>query len=109
MSVDILSKDLMLLDELKQYRAIKPLTNLLPKLSAYEKPPKVEKKKAKKCKRFVKALAFLINKYDQAVIEAVDTVNIATKLGPFLAKKTKASKYAAGALQRVIAADPHNK
>ena len=64
MSAATLSRDLMILDELYTYRAVRPLSNLLPKLSAYEKPPKVEKHKAKKYKRYVKALAYLVNKYD---------------------------------------------
>jgi hypothetical protein len=109
MTVATMSKDLMILDELFSFRAVKPLTNLLPKLHTYPKPPKIKKKNAKKLKRFVKALAYLCNKYEQAIVEIIDTVNIALKVGPFLSKACKADKHAAQLLKHVVKKDDHNR
>jgi hypothetical protein len=100
---------LIILDELFSYRAVKPLTNLLPKLNTYEEAPKMSSKAAKKGKRVVKALAFLCKKYEEAVVEIVDTVNITLKVAPFLAKSTKADKHAAKLLKRVCKTDDHNR
>jgi hypothetical protein len=109
-AVSELSRDLMILDEIFSHRAVKPLTNLLPKLSSYENPPFIDEHlKPKKFKRFIKALAFLLKKYEDGVVAAVNTVNIATKLAPFLAKQYKTAKYAAKCLKKVGKRDQHNK
>jgi len=76
-----------LLDEVFGSRCIKSLHNLLPKLSSYPDPLRIDKKDvAARYMRYIKSLAYIMKKYkDEAAQVAVDeTINFAEKIAPFL-------------------------
>lgn len=104
--VDILAADTPLLDTVFGAKAVKPLASLLPKLSSYTNPPNVPHEAQLQGVRLLTALWCLLEKYPEAVIEAIDTVNIAQKLAPFL--NTELSKAASACLKLVCLKDAHN-
>jgi len=98
-----------ILDELFAYRAAKPLLSLLPKISEYPHPPHLIGKLLPLHRVYLETLHRLMEKYEDAIVQAIDTVNPATKLAPFLAAKGKASKDALGCLELICARDTFNK
>lgn len=108
-SVIILSKNIHILDEVFGTHCIKSLARLLPKLSSYKNPPNIDSSELPMYQRCIKSLRFLIDKYEQAVNEAIDTVNISQKLGPFLAESSGVCEDAAHLLKKIISKCSHNK
>jgi len=107
-SVSILSKNLEILDEVFSYKAVKPLLRLLPKLNTYKEPPKLDSSKLGHHQRYLKAIHFLTSKYPEAITEAIDTVNVAQKLGPFLSDESGVGKETASTLKVICQKDTHN-
>ncbi|CAG9316912.1 unnamed protein product [Blepharisma stoltei] len=108
-SVTLLSSNLPILDEVFGIRAIKPLIRLLPKLNTYENPPHISPQKLPFYQQYVKAINFLIEKYEDAESEAIDTPNISQKLGPFLSEESGVSKETSQILRKICIKDAHNK
>lgn len=98
-----------ILDELFTFRAAKPLLSLLPKITDYPHPPYLIGKLLPLHRLYLETLHRLMEKYDEAITQAVDTVNPATKLAPFLAAKGKASKDAVNCLELICQRDLFNK
>ena len=81
-----------ILDEVFGPRCIKSLHNLLPKLTDYVDPLRIESKDiGSKYMKYIKSLAYIIKKYkDEAAQVAVDeTINFAEKLAPFINPETQ--------------------
>ena len=108
-SVVILSQNINILDEVFGIKCIKPLARLLPKLSAYSDPPNLEKKYHPLYQRCIHSLKFLLEKYPSGVHEAIDTVNISQKLGPFLTESSGVSEETAHVLRHICGKCQHNK
>jgi hypothetical protein len=109
-SVLILSHNIKILDEVFATRCIKPISRLLPKLSAYNDPPRVDPACLETCQRCIRALRFLVDKYDvQALTEAIDTVNISQKLAPFLSSTCGVEDDIVHLLNKVCSRCTHNK
>ena len=86
-----LSDKMDLLEEVFEARSVKSLHNLLPKLSSYDDPLKIDNKDiAAKYMRYIKSLAHIIKKYkEEAVQVAIDeTINFSEKLAPFINPET---------------------
>jgi hypothetical protein len=85
-----LSDKMDLLDEVFGPRCVKALHNLLPKLSDYLDPLRIENKDVARYMRYIKSLAYIMKKYkDEAAQVAVDdTINFAEKLAPFINPET---------------------
>lgn len=101
-----------LLDEIFGPSAVKPLHNLLPKLSDYIDPLKIDNKDiGQKYMRYVKSLAFIIKKYkdDAAQVARDDTINFSEKLAPFLNPETQLQKETVLCLTEVCRIDPYNR
>ena len=106
-----LSDKMDLLDEVFGPRSVKALHNLLPKLSDYVDPLRIENKDiASKYMKYVKSLAYIIKKYkDEAAQVAIDdTINFAEKLAPFLNPETQLQKETVLCLREVCNIDPYN-
>jgi hypothetical protein len=108
-SVVILSQSIKILDEVYNVSSVKPLARLLPKLSKYENPPKIDLNHLALYQRCISALQFLLNKYPKAIDEAIDTVNIAQKLGPFLDDEGGVVEETINVLSLVCKKDEHNR
>jgi hypothetical protein len=104
--VDILSTETSLLDLVFGAKAVKPLASLLPKLSSYPNPPEVPPHAKLQGVRLIPAICCLLEKYPDAVVEAIDSVNIAQKLAPYL--NTDVAAQASSCLVRICKQDPHN-
>jgi hypothetical protein len=64
-----LSDKMDLLDEVFGPRSVKALHNLLPKLTDYDDPLKIENIKiAQKYMRYIKSLAYIIKKYKEEAV-----------------------------------------
>ena len=98
-----------ILDELFKFRAAKPLLSLLPKITEYPHPPLLIGKLLPLHRVYLETLHRLMEKYEDAITQAIDTVNPATKLAPFLSAKGKASKDAVECLELLCSRDPFNK
>lgn len=82
-----LSDKMDLLDEVFGARSVKSLHNLLPKISDYADPLRIDHKDiSTKYMRYIKSLAYIMKKYkDEAAQVAVDeTINFSEKVAPFL-------------------------
>lgn len=82
-----LSDKVDILDEIFGPTAVKSLHNLLPKLSDYSDPLKIEVKDiAHRYMKYIKSLAFIIKKYKESAAQVAkdQTINFAEKLAPFL-------------------------
>ena len=108
-SVIILSQNITILDEIYGVSCVKPLSRLLPKLSSYSDPPNIDNTKLPEYQRCIQSLKFLLEKYSEAVEEAIDTVNIAQKIGPFLADNSGVADEAAHILKIICGKCSHNK
>lgn len=108
-SVAILCQNLQILDEVFVTKAIKPLARLLPKLNTYQNPPQISIKNLPMYQHFVKAIHYLIEKYPGAENEAIDTVNVAQKLGPFLDEESGVSRETSEILRKICGKDQHNR
>lgn len=108
-SVVILSQNISILDEVYGIASVKPLARLLPKLSTYEHPPKINLDNIQLYQRCILALEFLLKKYSKAIDEAIDTVNIAQKLGPFLDDEGGVVQEAINVLGLICGKDDHNR
>mmetsp|Transcript_38414 Transcript_38414/g.36776 ORF Transcript_38414/g.36776 Transcript_38414/m.36776 type:complete len:162 (+) Transcript_38414:1057-1542(+) len=108
-----LSDKMDLLDEVFGSRCIKSLHTLLPKLSSYPDPLRIDKKEiGKKYMRYVKSLAYIMKKYkekDEGAQVAVDeTINFSEKIAPFINPDTQLQKEALLCLKEVCQIDPYN-
>lgn len=105
-----LSDKLGLLEEVFGPRAIKALHNLLPKLSEYADPLKIEAATAQKLGRYVKSIAYVMKTYkDEAAQVAVDqTINFSEKLAPFINPETGMQKETILCLREVCSIDQYN-
>lgn len=105
-----LSDKLGLLEEVFGPRAIKALHNLLPKLSEYPNPLKIEPALAQKLGRYVKSIAYIMKTYkDEAAQVAVDqTINFSEKLAPFLNPETGMQYETVLCLREVCSIDQYN-
>ena len=86
-----LSDKVEILDEIFGPSAVKSLHNLLPKLSDYHDPLRIENKDiASKYMKYIKSLAYIIQKYkeDAAQVAKDETINFSEKLAPFLNPET---------------------
>ncbi len=86
-----ISDKMELMDEVFGPRAVKALHNLLPKLSDYADPLRIDNRDiGSKYMRYIKSLAYIMKKYkDEAAQVAVDdTINFSEKLAPFLNPET---------------------
>lgn len=108
-SVVILSQNIKILDEVYGVNSVKPLARLLPKLSSYDSPPKINLENLQLYQRCILALQFLLNKYPKAIDEAIDTVNIAQKLGPFLDDEGGVVEETINVLTLICKKDDHNR
>jgi HEAT repeat len=108
-SVIILSQNINILDEVFAIKCIKPLARLLPKLSSYADPPRLDTSNLNMHQRCIKALRFLIEKYERGVHESIDTVNISQKLGPFLSDHSGVSDDTIAILKIICSKCSHNK
>lgn len=108
-SVVILSQNISILDEVYGINCIKPLARLLPKLSSYSNPPDLDQLNLELHKRCIQSLEYLLEKYPKGVDEAIDTVNISQKLGPFLAESSGVSEQTAKVLKMICGKCQHNK
>ena len=108
-SVVILSQNISILDEVYGITSVKPLARLLPKLSTYKNPPRIDLTDLQLYQRCILALKFLLNKYNKAVDEAIDTVNIAQKLGPFLDDEAGVVEETLDILTLICSKDDHNR
>ena len=57
----------------------------------------------------IHSLKFLLEKYPSGVHEAIDTVNISQKLGPFLTESSGVSEETAHVLRHICGKCQHNK
>lgn len=105
----ILSYDITILDEIYAYNAVKPLASLLPKFNTYMNPPRIPEEGLIAYQRYISALAFLVEKYSEAVIQAIDTVNILEKVCPFVQLYTGVSKEAITIVRKICDHDEHNR
>jgi hypothetical protein len=106
-----LSDKMDLLDEVFGPRSVKALHNLLPKLSDYADPFKIDAETiVSKYSRYVKSLAYIISTYkEEAAQVAVDqTINFAEKLAPFLNPETGLQKETILCLREVCSIDQYN-
>lgn len=106
-----LSDKMDLLDEVFGARSVKALHNLLPKLTDYHDPLRIDNKDiASKYMRYVKSLAYIIKKYkEEAVQVAIDeTINFSEKLAPFLNPETQLQKETVLCLREVCSIDAYN-
>lgn len=108
-SCSILSHEITILDEIYHYKAVKPLASLLPKFNTYSNPPRIPDEGLIHYQRYISALAFLIEKYPEAVTEAIDTVNILEKVCPFVQTYTGVSKEALAIVKKICDHDEHNR
>ena len=86
-----LSDKVDLLGDVMGPRSVKALHNLLPKLSSYSDPLKIDKKDiGTKYMKYIKSIANIIKTFkEEAVQVAIDeTINFAEKLAPFLNPET---------------------
>ena len=110
--VDILHDDLNLLNEVFGIKALKGLSDLLPKLSNYKNPPQVEKEKIPLFAKYIKGIIYFIKLYEDEAISLIinDTVNFNQKLGPFFVMNdNKMHKQAKSIINRICVKDHHNK
>lgn len=80
-----------LLDEVFGPRSVKSLHNLLPKLTDYYDPLRIENREiAHKYMKYIKSLAYIMKKYkEEAAQVAVDeTINFSEKIAPFINPET---------------------
>jgi hypothetical protein len=86
-----LSDKVDILDEIFGPSAVKSLHNLLPKLTDYHDPLRIDNKEiSNKYMRYIKSLAFIIKKYkeDAAQVAKDETINFSEKLAPYLNPET---------------------
>lgn len=102
-----LSDKMDLLDEVFGPRCVKALHNLLPKLSDYTDPLKIDAAHCKQYSRYIKSLAYIMKTYkEEAAQVAVDqTINFAEKLAPFINPDTGLQKETILCLREVCGID----
>ena len=105
-----LSDKLDLMDEVFGPRAVRALHNLLPKITEYPDPLRIEHALTKKYARYIKSLAYIMKTYkDEAAQVAVDqTINFAEKLAPFINPETGLQKETIFCLREVCGIDQYN-
>ena len=110
--VDILHEKLELLNEVFGVKALKGLTDLLPKLSTYRNPPVIEKDLLPKYTKVIKGLIHFYKKYHDDALDILihETVNINQKLGPFyLLNDSNLHKYSKFLIERINKKDVENQ
>jgi hypothetical protein len=106
-----LSDKVDLLDEVFGPRSVKALHNLLPKLTDYVDPLKIDNKDiGYKYMRYIKSMASIFKKYkeDAAQVAIDDTINFAEKLAPFINPETQLQKETILCLREVCSNDQYN-
>ena len=100
-----------LLDEVFGPRSVKALHNLLPKLSDYLDPLRIDPREiASRYMRYIKSLAYIIKKYKEeaAQVAVDDTINFSEKLAPFINPETQLQKETVLCLREVCSIDQYN-
>lgn len=105
-----LSDKVDLLDEVFGPRSVKSLHNLLPKLSEYPDPLRIDPALCRQYARYIKSLAYIMKTYkEEAAQVAVDqTINFAEKLAPFINPETGLQKETILCLREVCGIDQYN-
>ena len=106
-----LSDKLDLLDEVLGPRSVKALHQLLPKLTDYPDPLRIDNREiGSKYMKYIKAIAYIIKTYKEEAIQVAidDTINFSEKLAPYINPETQLQKETILCLKEVCSIDNYN-